>query len=287
MRTPQASASLSILALVLLASLEHVQPAPARLLVAADSVVVNGPAPFLLAVAAVDARGDTLSPVSLSYRASANGVVELPHQGQARCRRQGDATVVANLAGITARMAIVCRPIATFGFPTFIRLVIGGDPVLPTFIAYDSNGARITDLAGTAHIRDSSVVRYAGGLLRPVGVGGTYLDADFTGMKTRQPILVVRRLVSERLALAGGEIRTWLLPPGRSELFLVSDSTNPAATRLVLGAFNANCARGPRRAGEQHWFCISRPGSKAVVKDTRRVGTRGAVRADFSMFAIP
>ena len=278
--------SIPILALVLFGSLECVEPAPERLLLAADTVVLNGPAFFRLPVAAVDARGDTLSLRGISFRADANGVVELQRQGVVRCRRRGDATVVVNVAMVTAQFAIRCRPIDTFGMPVFSRLIVGGDPVLPTIIAYDSNGARITELAGTARIRDSSVVRYSGGLLHPVDIGGTYLDVDFGGKATYQPIQVIRRVANERLVLAAGEIRSWPLPIGRSELLLASDSTNPAAKQMLLHVYRANCARGPRRAGEQHWFCIGTAESKAVVSDTRPVGTRGAVRAEFTMFAM-
>jgi hypothetical protein len=262
------------------------EPAPARILLAADTVVVNGPATFRLAVAAVDARGDTLSARGLSFRTTASGIVELPHQGEARCLRQGDATVLVQLARVSAQLEIRCRPIASFGFPNLTRLLIGQDPVLPTIVAYDSSGVRVTEFSGIARIRDSSVVRYAGGMLHPVGIGGTYLDLDFGGIATRQPIQVIRRVVSEPLAMAAGEIRTWPLPRGRSELLLASDSTDVAANRLLLHVYSANCARGSRRAGEQHWHCIGKAGSKAIVMDTRPVGTRGAVRAEFTMFAV-
>jgi hypothetical protein len=277
---------LLILALVLLGSLESMEPAPARLLLAADTVVMNGPASFTLLVAAVDARGDTLSARGLSFRNDASGVVELPRPGVARCRHEGDATVVVNLAGLTARVAIRCRPIAMFGMPVFTRLVLGGDPVPASFIAFDSNGKRITELAGSGRIRDPSVVRWSGGLLHPVSIGGTSLDMDFGGKSSYQPIQVIRRVVHEQLALAAGEIRTWSLPVGRSELLLASDSTNPAFTELLLLTYRANCARGPRRTGEQHWYCIGTTVSKAVVRDARPVGTRGAVRAEFTLFEM-
>jgi hypothetical protein len=92
--------------------------------------------------------------------------------------------------------------------------------------------------------------------------------------------------VDERLGLAAGEIRTWSLPQGRSELLLASDSTNPAAKALRLHVYDANCARGRARTAEQRWHCIGTAASKAVVMDTRPVGSRGAVRADFQMYAM-
>ncbi|MBI5599962.1 MAG: hypothetical protein HY944_00180 [Gemmatimonadetes bacterium] len=275
-----------ILVLVLFGSLECLEPAPARLLVAADSVILNGPASFRLPIAVVDASGDTMSPRSVAFRTDANDVVELLHHGEVRCRRRGDAPVTVNLAGVSARYEIRCRPIDTFGMPFFSRLVVGGDPVLPTIVAYDSSGARVTELAGTARIRDSSVVRYSDGLLHAVDIGGTYLDVDFGGKEVHLPIQVIRRVASERLALAAGEIRSWPLPVGRSELVLASDSTNPAARQLLLLVYRANCARGARRAGEQRWHCIGTADSRAVVNDARPVGTGGAVRAEFTMFAM-
>ena len=273
-------------AYLLVSAFEHLEPAPIRLVPAADTVVSNGPAPFFLKVRAIDARGEELSPRGRSYAVSSNGVVALPQPGVARCLRQGDAKVVARQGDLSTAMIVKCRPIANFGMPMFARLELGQAPVLPTIIAYDSSGALITEFSGTATVRDTSVLRYKDGWLTPVGVGGTRVEMDFGGVASYQPIQVVKRVLDQPIDLSAGEIRAWPLPSGRSELFMVSDSTDASATKLLLRVFSANCARGPRRAGEQHLYCIATPTSRAIVRDMRPIGARGAARATLRMWAM-
>ncbi|MBW7932757.1 MAG: hypothetical protein H3C62_03925 [Gemmatimonadaceae bacterium] len=277
---------LSILAGAVALTLEHTEPSPARLVPASRVVVANGPATFLLKVAVLNRRGDTLSPRGLRFSALDAGIVNLPHPGQARCLRQGDARVVVRQGRQAAALLVKCRPIESFGMPWLTRLEVGQSPVLPTIVAYDSSGALIDEFSGTATIRDPTVVRYAGGMLHPLRVGGTYLDIDFGGIATHLPVQVVDRVVDKSLDLAAGEIRTWPLPRGRSELILASDSTDPEARHLQLYVHSANCARSRARAAEQHWYCIGTGASRAIVTDTRRIGEPGSTRGRLTMWAM-
>lgn len=275
-----------ILACALVTVLEHAEPSPARLVVSSDDVVANGPAVFLLNVTAVDRHGDTLSVRGRRFDLIDHGVVALPHPGQARCVQQGDARVLITQGGASARLTVKCRPIESFGMPGLTRLELGQSPIPPTIVAYDSTGVRITEFAGRATIRDSSVVRYVDGLLHPRRVGGTYLDVDFGGSNIHLPIQIVDRVVDKPLDLAAGEIRTWPLPHGRSELILASDSSDVRAQSLRLYVYSANCARSHQRAGEQHWFCIDSGVGRAIVRDTRRIGEPGLSGGRLTMWAM-
>lgn len=129
--------------------------------------------------------------------------------------------------------------------------------------------------------------RFASGLLSPVGVGKFRLEMDFGGIATWLFVEVVRPVATLRISLIGGEIRTWRLPPGRFELLLRSDSAKRKAPHLVLGVYRVNCARGPRRATEQHLCCVSSGGGSVVVRNLSPVGSRSALDAEFELLEIP
>ena len=250
-------------------------------------MVINGPAPVRLAVAAVNARGDTLSARWLTFRASNDGVITLEKRGVVRCHRQGDASVLVSQRGRFRRLSVHCRPIYIFGLPYPTPLVLGQQPVPLQIEAFDSSHQRITELAGIVEGLDPDVVTYSGGLLHPVGFGSTNYTIDFSGVTHTYGIAVIRRLVQEPLALVAGEIRTWRLHTGRSEISLVADSMLPTASRPVLQTYRANCAQKRRRAGEQHWYCLSTGEGRLIVSNANPVGSRRIVRGELQLFELP
>lgn len=246
---------------------------PSRILVASDTLIVNGWQPVLLGAQLVNRHGRAIWHPGLRYSAVTPSVARSRSDGSVQCLGAGDGTLTISRGGLQHEMLVRCRPIARFGFGQGVSLELGGPPMEYAIDAIGYDRRPVTLLQGRASLKDSSAIRLRGGMVYPVEIGRALIDVELSGgITTRIYVSVKRTAIDSSLRLASGETRTWHLPTGYYSLELVTPqrTTSP----LVLGAVQANCALG--RNGPQHYWCIMRDSSALVVRNPNAAASRAA-----------
>jgi len=278
------------LALLLSACIDR---APARIVVDADTVVVNGRQPVALPIRLVDSAGRTTRSRGLRYTRASGDSLRVAADGRVTCPWPEDAAVRISQGSLATRVVVKCRPIASFHFAPPIHFAVGDSAQAPVLNAIGPDGKPVSPIEASASSRDTTVARVHDGRVEPVGRGLTRIDVEAGGLSSFVFVEVLEQVASpERLAvnqefqvplrLAGGEMRSWRLAPGLYELRLdASGREGPRAGSLALAAFNANCARYSDRDG--HYSCVTGDRGAVIVRNPMPAGARSA---DSALFVV-
>ena len=257
-----------------------------RIVVASDTLVINGRAPVLAEAKLLNASGHAIWHGRLHYGELPTTIAHSSADGSVRCTGSGDATLTVSHGAIRHDVAIRCRPIARFGFADAkVTLELGGPPQEMLIDARDSDHRPIDLLRGEAIIRDTSVAQLRGTLVYPRKIGRTFIEVRFAGgPRTVLVVSVERSAAASVVSMVGGQFQTWHLEPGYYRVQLqTADSTRPQP-RLVLGAINSNCADGH---GAQEYYCITKDNSAFVVRDVAATGSHTTQLGRFTAVQIP
>lgn len=262
-------------------------PAPAHLVVDADTLVINGPRPVAAPIHGVTADGNVASRSAVRWT-GASRVMRVSRTGEITCQHKGDGVVTAARGGISAHVTVLCRPIAAFGFGGGIydRVYVGGPPQGFLIQAYDSERVPIRLTHASALIDDSAVARVDSGLLRGVSLGVTRLRLDFDGIPWGRNVEVDEKIAYDTLRLTGGQMKTYrVTPDGWYEIQLYRADSADHGPGLDVGSYDANCARAFN--GNFHYYCISRAGTAIVIQNTLPPGRRSDRLGILTIFRKP
>jgi hypothetical protein len=199
-------------------------------------------------------------------------VAHIPHDKAVACDTTGDATVTVSNRLSTRRVLVKCRPVKTFAVFPQIRMELAKGPIpMPAVANRGLDGTPVKELAGTAEVRDTNVLRLENNVLYPKALGRTLVLMDFAGLTATLGVEVYEPVTSGPVTLTGGEMKSWRLPRGRYEINLTpaeGQKTQP----LALSMYRANCA--PGREGPQHIHCVTYEEGALIVRNTRDPGPR-------------
>lgn len=251
----------------------------------ADTVVVHTreSAPPVLHL--VDSAGERHRARRVRFQLVSGSGVGLEDDGSIGCGdAPADAQVRATSGRLTTMVTVLCRPLRGFNATRVRRLVLGGSPVPLGVSATGFDGQDVDPIAATITVQDSQVVVFRGGDLHARALGATTIDVEAAGCILSVPVEVIgpatmpdemrqHEQYTEALTLSPGELRSWRLPLGRFQVFLLGD--NAARDGLALATHQMNCAKWPR-SEEVHYMCIAKAGAAVIVRHEEPAG-RGRV----------
>lgn len=243
-------------------------PAPDRLVVDADTLTINGPRAVAAPIHSVTTDGRTASRTRIQW-SGASRVVRVSRTGDITCQHKGDAVITASRGSTSARVVVLCRPIATFGFASGfpMRMYVGGPPQGFVIQAFDSESAPVRLTHASALLEDSAVARVDSGLLRGTSLGMTRLRLDFDGIQWSRSVEVDEKVAYDTLRFVGGQMKTYRVAPnGWYEIQLYRADSADHGPGLEVGSYDANCARA--LTGGFHYYCIARTGTAIVVQNS-------------------
>jgi len=225
---------------------------PARLVAgASDTVVVNNERPVQLGVRVFDAAGHVLADSGVRYVRTSGDMIPVSAAGVATCNRSGDVVLRASLGAVATNVRLLCRPVR--GLRTEGLDLVVGDSAQPLpFEALGVDGKRVTLLAGTAKVLDTTIARLDGMRVRPRSPGETMVGVrvgdwfEWIGVKVYQPVQTLdglrpkQEMVALRVHLESGDMRRWRLARGRYLLGILPDSSG-----VRLAILDAPCSRLP------------------------------------------
>jgi hypothetical protein len=281
---------------------------PARIVASAsDTIVVNSPDAAKLTVQVFDVSGAELPSRDVRYRWLSGDPVRLSAEGRVTCARRGDSEVRATIGTISTRIFLLCRPLRAVDVSLAGDLVVGGPPQQLLFNALGMDSQPVTLVAGSATIRDSSIVSLRGLQVFPKQPGETTVDMELGNCVQTMNVTVdeqvdsagrlqpYQQFVVSPLRLVPGEIRSWQLTPGVYDITLREDTSSHA--ELLLGAIATSCitdrtfhvegTRGPQDDVQHYSLCIARKGASVVVRHPRRIGHGEPISAQLVVRRVP
>lgn len=262
-------------------------PAPARLIVDADTLVINGPRATAAPIHGVTTDGRTAARSRIRW-SGASSVVRVSSTGDITCRHKGDAVVTASRGTLSASAVVLCRPIAVFGLVGGIvqRVYVGGPPQGFLIQAYDSDRVPLHLTHASALIEDSAVARVDNGLLRAVSLGMTRLNLDFDGVEWSRMVEVDEKVAYDTLRFVGGQMKTYRVAPGGwYDIQLYRADSADRGPGLEVGSYNANCARAV--TGGFHYYCIAGAATSIVVQNALPSGGHSERLGILAIFRKP
>jgi hypothetical protein len=206
------------------------------------------------------------------YSVSPATVAHTPHDKAVACDTTGDATVSVSNLFSTKRVLVKCRPVKTFGMFNEVRVDIAKGPFpMPAIANIGWDGVPVKELAGTAEVEDTTVIKLENNVIHPRTIGRTRIDMDFAGLHDSFGVEVYEQVTSGPVTLTGGEMKSWRLPRGRYEINL-TPVEGAKVQPLRLSMYKANCA--PGRGGPQHIHCVTYEEGALIVRNTRDPGPR-------------
>ena len=113
---------------------------PARITSAAPSAAVLDSKPFALAGAVVNKGGTVLATEKVTYSANPTDVVSVSDNGECRCLKSGDATVLVAGGGLSSLVGVKCRLVLGVDVPREARFVVG-EPASGFHHAFENRAA--------------------------------------------------------------------------------------------------------------------------------------------------
>lgn len=256
----------------------------------ADTVVVHTLESERPVLHLVDSAGERRRARRVRFQLVSGSGVGLGDDGTIRCEAPADAQVRATSGRLMTLVTVLCRPLRGFNVTGVRRLAFGGPPVPLGVSAFGFDGKVVDPIAVAVTVQDTHVVAYREGELHARAPGVTTVDVEAAGCIQSVPVEVVATATSpndmrqheqyaEALTLSPGELRSWRLPLGRFQLFLLGDSA--ARHGLALGSHQMNCARWPR--ADEHYMCIAKEGAAVIV---RHEAPAGHGRASSGTFVV-
>jgi hypothetical protein len=190
--------ALALFATVAVVAMQLRDGPPARLVAdvanAADWIVVNNVRPALLTMRVHDKAGHVLPSVGVQYQWISGAPIAITSAGVVTCKEKGDARVRASLGMLTTTINVLCRPVQEIRASYWIDFILGDSARHLPYEAIGVDGSRVTQLRGSATVRDNSVATLEGASIRPRAVGETPVDV-MLGDRTVRMQVVVHELV--------------------------------------------------------------------------------------------
>lgn len=261
-----------------------------------DTLVVNHHRPTRIALQAVDAHGRSQPAGNVQWRQVGGDALTLAADGTVHCTRVADGDVVVTYGALRAQLLVRCRPVTAYRSGGTRALRVGDPPAEFMLHPLGPDREPVQLLAGTAAVRDTSVVVLRDAALHVRGRGRTQVDVRVGNCAWQQPIEVLEavrspealepyQLFEERVSLVPGEMRVWTLRANLYWFELDADSATHAT--LQFGTTGFNCAVG--RAAERALSCITRDSGRVVVRHLglRPTSADATVRMRVSMLTHP
>ncbi len=217
-----------------------------------EGVVVNHTEPTMLRADLLDDRGRRLIGDTIEFRQISGAPVSLSRKGEVHCRANVDATIRATAGGVSTTLELHCRPVHELRVSDWVDFVVGDSPRDLPFVALDGNGARVTQLRGSATIGDSSIAALEATRVRPRAAGVTDVKLVI-GDRARKMRVVVHGIVSSFIGLrddqshvaipvrlAQGDTVGYKLPHGAYWLKYLPRHADEAPPTIELGG-GGNC----------------------------------------------
>jgi hypothetical protein len=261
-----------------------------------DTLVVNHHRPTRLAVLAVDARGRLQPAGDVQWQQVGGDTLTLAPDGTVHCTRAADGLVEVTHGAVRSPLFVRCRPVTASRSGGTRALRVGDAPVEFVLHPLGPDREPVQLLAGTAAVRDTSVVVLRDAALHVRGRGRTHVDVQVGNCAWQEPVEVLEavrspealepyQLFEERVSLVPGEMRMWTLRANLYWFELEADSATHAT--LQFGTTGFNCAVG--RAAERALSCITRDSGRVVVRHLglRTTSADATVRMRVSMLTHP
>jgi hypothetical protein len=240
---------------------------------AGDTLVVNQRLPTRISLLTVDAQGRTQPAGNVRWQQVGGDTLSIAPDGTVHCTRVGDGDVQVSDGRLRARLLVRCRPVTGYQASASHELRVGDGPVEFVLHPIGPNRAPIDLLAGTASVRDTTVVVLRDAALHVRGRGRTHVDVRVGNCAWEHPVEVLEavrspealepyQLFEERVSLVPGELRLWTLRANLYWFELQADSATHAT--LQFGTTGFNCADG--RAAERALSCITRDSGRVIVR---------------------
>ncbi len=265
--------------------------APARLVFATDTLVINTLVPTRTGVVALSTTGDTVVSPRLTYALPATRAMRLNADRTITCVDDGDGVVSVAAGAAHATLPVRCHLIRAFGFPEPIELVLGSASVPLLVDARDKEGEVIQRARMPLIIDDTSVVQLKNGRLVGLKVGRVWISA--TDIKSSVPgermgvaSVSVQELIasSDTIAIAGGDSVVWPLKPGA--YILVTSFDAGSAVRGVLTSWPGTYCPTVPPAAEHRLVCLVRPearNARLVLRNTATDNSRPPLRGSLRL----
>jgi hypothetical protein len=261
-----------------------------------DTLVVNHHLPTRIALQLVDAQGLTRPAGEVQWHQVDGDTLTLGADGTVHCTRVADGTVEVTHGELRSRLLVRCRPVTAYRSGGTRALRVGDAPVEFVLHPLGPDREPVQLLAGTAAVRDTSVVVLRDAALHVRGRGRTHVDVQVGNCVWQEPVEVLEavrspealephQLFEERVSLVPGEMRVWTLRANLYWFELEADSATHAT--LQFGTTGFNCAVG--RAAERALSCITRDSGRVVVRHLglRTTSADATVRMRVSMLTHP
>ena len=275
-RDRRAARGASVTLLLIAALVGCAERPPARLTGAfGDTLLVNSPDPTRLSARAEDAEGRGARVRDAYWQAVGEVPFSLSADGTVHCTRAGDGTVDVSRGASRSRLTVRCRPVTGMRVLVAEPLVLGGAPAVLGFAGVGPDGATVTQIAGRAGVRDTTIVALRDTLLVPRKRGVTSLLVSLAHCEIEQPLEVIERVTDpsaleasqvyeDTLSLVPEELRSWTLRPNLYTVEVEADSIANASLDLVAPGFS--CA--PLTHVARGLSCLSREPARMVLRHT-------------------
>jgi len=259
---------------------------PARLVVGfGDTIVINQVRPVQLSVQVFDAAGHALPDTGARFEWTSGAKVPMSSRGVVTCTHVGDAIFRASLGPLMKSVLVRCRPVHDVLGGGPVNLVMGDPPYDLWFEAVDAAGRRVRPLTAVLTVDDTMVVMREGWRIRARAPGTTGVDV-WVGdgwahwyVRVFEPAATFDSIrVGQHLAvpvhLAGGEQRSWQIPPSRKEFSVQILSGGDTLRAPRLAVLGANCtSRTPWDMPRIPWgyTCLAWQGAAVIAYHPRNV----------------
>jgi hypothetical protein len=247
---------------------------PARLVGgSSDTVIINNRREVRIPTRVLDRAGHTLPDSGVRYRLIAGNQIVVSSTGMVTCLRSADATVQASLGTLATTMLVRCRPVKTVYIDGPIQFLLPDTAQeLPLRVA-DLDGNEVSLLSGRTDIIDTTVATIDGIRVIPKAPGATVAGARFgnesagVGVHVYEKVSSLdalqqgKKFVGVSLRLAGGEIKTWELPPGSWMLTMLPESDEVNGLRLRIEG--ASCS--PLQLTRRRVGCFVKTTGRVIV----------------------
>jgi len=238
-----------------------------------DTLVVNHHRPTRIALLTVDAQGRTQPAGAVHWIQVGGDPLTLAADGTVHCTRVADGHVEVTYGTLRTTLLVRCRPVTGYRARAREALHVGDPPVEFVLHPLGPNREPVLLLAGTAAVRDTSVVVLRDAALHVRGRGRTQVDVRVGNCAWEHSVEVLEavpspaalephQLFEAHLSLVPGEVRFWTLRGNLYWFELEADSATHAT--LQFGTTGFNCAEG--RVAERALSCISRDSGRVIVR---------------------
>ena len=259
---------------------------PARISSIAPPVPVVDTKPFALQGAVVNKAGRSLPGEKVSYSVNPSDVVSVTENGECRCLKSGDATVLVSGGGQSALVGVKCRLVFALDVPREIRLVVGKPPDGFHATPLGENSAPIADVPITLASSDERVLHVENQTLVPLAVGNASLKSSVAGITSLTDVTVVESVVSSPLLLNDGARQSWTLPAGTYEVDVKVAAQGNVRDGVAITWLGSDC---PNQTEKQlhHIRGHVTDTSALTIQNPTAFGLGAAVDGYVNIFRVP